>query len=248
MPNVRVELAGNNHFVFADKIQIGDRVYHQDEIQELTPKIFDGPFREAVWSRYGAYVGNYARHPIEFLPGFINERSRFGLEWGVEPTPQEINLLYGVRHDNNRAFLESSLTAARKDFAATANWSIEHSLEPLDYIVAAFHTGNRLDMHLNVRNQGGIQGVSDDLHLEMYCRIEEGQVIRPKVQLPEAVLREVERVGQCQLKLAACCDQYDEELLVEAIQNDALAHPDKEINRRILREMLEFEKEWIQIP
>jgi alpha-galactosidase/6-phospho-beta-glucosidase family protein len=52
-PLVRVELAGNNHFVFADKLQIGDRTFTQKEIHELTPQIFDGPFREAVWSRYG---------------------------------------------------------------------------------------------------------------------------------------------------------------------------------------------------
>jgi len=30
-PAIRVELAGNNHFVFADKLQIGERVYCQSE-------------------------------------------------------------------------------------------------------------------------------------------------------------------------------------------------------------------------
>jgi alpha-galactosidase/6-phospho-beta-glucosidase family protein len=84
-PTVRVELAGNNHFVFADKLQIGERIYAQSEIRKLTPQIFDGPFREAVWSRYGVYVGNCARHPIEFLPGFNDRKNDFGRLWGVAP-------------------------------------------------------------------------------------------------------------------------------------------------------------------
>jgi len=112
LPAVRVELAGNNHFVFADKIQIGDRIYPQSEIHELTPHIFDAPFREAVWSRFGAYVGNYPRHPIEFLPGFVTPRSRHGMAWGVEPVAGEINPLNGERHDNSRVWLESALAAA----------------------------------------------------------------------------------------------------------------------------------------
>jgi len=245
LPAVRVELAGNNHFVFADKIQIGELVYTQPEIHELTPRIFDGPFREAVWSRFGAYVGNYPRHPIEFLPGFITPRSRYGMDWGVEPVAGEINPLNGERHDNSRAWLEASLAAARKDFGHTADWPLAHSREPLDDIVAAFHTGKRMDVHLNLRNCGALQGLSDNLHLEMFCRIEHGDVIRPRVQLPEAVLREVERVGQCQLHLAACCEAYNEERLTEALRHDALMPDNETVRRRLIREMVDFQREWI---
>ena len=85
VPPVRVELAGNNPFVFADNLPIGERIYAQSEIRKLTPQIFDGPFREAVWSRYGVYVGNCARHPIEFLPGFNDRKNDFGRLWGVAP-------------------------------------------------------------------------------------------------------------------------------------------------------------------
>ncbi|MCH8513940.1 MAG: hypothetical protein LAT83_20120 [Kiritimatiellae bacterium] len=244
LPTVRVELAGNNHFVFADKIQIGDRIYSQTEIHELTPRIFDGPFREAVWSRFGAYVGNYPRHPIEFLPGFIDARSRYGQDWGVEPLAGEINPVNGERHDNSRAQLESALAAARKDFDTTEHWDLAHSREPLDDIVAAFHSGKRVDVHLNLRNQGALQGLSDDLHLEMYCRIEGGDVIRPSVRLPEAVIREVERVGQCQLKLAACCERYEEDLLLDALRHDALMPADERVSLRLVREMVDFQREW----
>lgn len=243
LPAVKVELSGNNHFVFADKIQIGERVYAQSDIHELTPRIFDGPFREAVWSRFGAYVGNYPRHPIEFLPGFITPRSRHGMDWGVEPVAAEINPLNGERHDNSRAYLEAALAAARKDFGSTAEWPLAHSREPLDEIVAAFHTGNRVDVHLNLRNRGALRGLSDDLHLEMYCRIEGGEVLRPRVTLPDKVIREVERVGQCQLHLAACCEQYDEARLTEALRHDAMMPDNETIRRRLIREMVAFQKD-----
>lgn len=245
LPAVRVELAGNNHFVFADKIQIGDRVYGQSEIHELTPQIFDGPFREAVWSRFGAYVGNYPRHPIEFLPDFITPRSRYGMDWGVEPVAGEINPLNGERHDNSRAYLEAALANARKDFGTTEQWPLAHSREPLDDIVAAFHTGRRVDVHLNLRNRGALKGLSEDLHLEMYCRIENGGVIRPSVTLPENVVREVERVGQCQLHLAACCEQYDEDRLMEALKYDAMMPVGDDVRRRLIREMVAFQRDLI---
>ena len=247
LPKIRVELAGNNHFVFADKIQIGERVYTQSELHELTPDIFDGPFREAVWSRYGAYVGNYPRHPIEFLPDFIDQRSGFGRAWGIEPIANEINPFHGERHDNSRTHLESSLSAARKDFSSTESWHLQHSREPVDDIVAAFHTGKRLDVHLNLRNQGAIVGVSDELHLEMYCRIEDGQVHRPSVRFPEKLCSEIERVGQSQLLLADCCAEFDEEKLMAAMQLDVLAPSDSSVCRKLLREMLDFQKEWIGI-
>lgn len=248
LPSVRVELAGNNHFVFADKIHIGDRTYSSSEIHELTPQLFDGPFREAVWSRFGAYVGNYARHPIEFLPGFISPHSRYGMDWGVEPVAAEINPLNGERHDHSQSYLEAALSAARANEDSTATWPLAHSREPLDDIVAAFHTGARLDVHLNLRNQGGLSGLSDDLHLEMFCHIEEGTIIRPTVKLPEAVTREVERVGNCQLTLAACCKEYNEDLLYEALNQDALMPKNEGIGRRLVREMVAFQREWIETP
>jgi len=245
LPTIRVELAGNNHFVFADKIQIGERVYSQSELHELTPAIFDGPFREAVWSRYGAYVGNYPRHPIEFLPDFLDQRSGFGRAWGIEPIANEINPFHGERHDSSRTHLENALSAAREDFGTTESWPLHHSREPVDEILAAFHTGNRLDVHLNLRNHGALSGVSDELHLEMYCRIEGGEVHRPKVHFPEKLCREIERVGQSQLLLAACCKEFDEDKLLAAMKLDVLAPTDASVCRRLLREMLDFQEEWI---
>ena len=245
LPEVRVELAGNNHFVFIDKLRVGDRDYTQETLYELTPEIFDCPFREAVWSRYGAIPGNYPRHPIEFLSGFIDHRSGYGRQWGVDPVASEINPLNGERHDSSRTYLESVLAAARKDFEATAAWPVRHSREPVDAIVAAFHTGAQLDVHLNLRNQGAVQGVSDDLHLEMFCRIEDGKVHRPTVSFPEKINREIERVGRSQLELAACCQNYDFDRLMESLKADPLMPADPSVGRRLLREMVDFQKEWI---
>lgn len=245
VPEVRIQLAGNNHFVFADKLLIGDRMYAQSELGALTPQIFDGPFREAVWSRYGVYVGNYPRHPIEFLPGFLTLASGFGRAWGVSPVAHEVDPLLGSRQDDSRARLTSQVAAAREDFSTTESWKLQHSREPVDEIVAAFHTGRRLDVHLNLRNQGGLAGVADNAHLEMYCRIENGVVTRPAVSFPEKITREIERVGQSQRLLGQCCEAFDEEILVEAMRLDALLPDDPDLIRRLMREMVAFQREWI---
>jgi len=244
-PVIRVELAGNNHFVFADKLQIGERVYCQAEIHELTPGIFDGPFREAVWSRYGVLVGNNTRHPIEFLPNFADRKSDFGRAWGVLPIAGEIDPLGPDRHDTNRERIEAALAGARRDFAATAGWNLRHSHEPVAEILAAFHTGKRFDAHLNLRNNGAIHGLADDLHLEMYCRIENGGVHRPQVSLPDGITAEIARVGRSQLLIAECCERFDEERLVEAMLLDALMPKDERLIRRLLREMVAFQHELI---
>lgn len=241
---VCVELAGNNHFVFADKIHIGEVTYDQRGIRELTPQIFDCPFREAVYWRYGAYVGNYARHPAEFLPGFINLQTQWGRAWGFEPVAKEINPLNGERLDTRYAELKQEIESARKQPGTIANWDLAHTDEPLDRIVAAFHTGKRLDMTLNLRNRGAISGVEDDCHVEMFCRMENGEIFRPEVTLPEKIVAEINRVGREQLLLSQCCQNFDEDLLVESLLMDALVPDDPVLVRRLMREMLDFQKEW----
>jgi len=103
----------------------------------------------------------------------------------------------------------------------------------------------RFDVHLNLRNEGAIQGVADDLHLEMYCRIENGEVVRPSVRFPDRITGEIARVGQSQLLLARCCDRYDEELLIESMKLDALMPKDEAVIRRLMREMVDFQRDLI---
>jgi len=244
-PGIRVELAGNNHFVFVDKLQIGERIYPQEDIGELTPQIFDGTFREAVWSRYGVLVGNNPRHPIEFLPGFLTKRWDWGRKWGVRCIAGEIDPLEGEREDRALPKLEADLREARTDFGATANWRIARSHEPVADILAALHTGARFDAHLNLRNQGAVAGVPDSAHLEMFCRIENGAVHRPHVAFAEKVTAEICRVARSQELLAQCCRSYDEEVLVEAMRLDALMPENPQIIRRLLREMVDFQSQWI---
>jgi hypothetical protein len=87
--------------------------------------------------------------------------------------------------------------------------------------------------------------VANDQHLEMYCRIENGEVIRPSVRFPDAITAEIARVGQSQLLLARCCDRYDEELLIESMKLDALMPKDEAVIRRLMREMVDFQRDLI---
>ncbi len=245
---IRVEVAGNNHFMFVDRLMLGGRTYDQASLAELTPAVFDCPFREAVWSRYGVLAGNFPRHPIEFLPDFVTRKWRYGRDWGVAPVADEINPEFGDRHDDIQPRLEADLQAARADFATVGTWRIEHSREPVAEIIAAFHSGRRLDAHLNLRNQGAIEGVNADAHLEMYCRIENGGILRPRVAFPAEITAEINRVAQSQLLLAQCCECFDEEILVEAMTLDALMPRDRSRIRKLMREMIEFQRELIFPP
>src|SRR5215207_9396100 len=69
---VRIRAAGNNHNIFCTEIEVGDETYTQERFSELGTEIFDTPFREEVYKRYQGLVANYSRHPIEFLPDFLN--------------------------------------------------------------------------------------------------------------------------------------------------------------------------------
>ncbi len=242
---IQIELAGNNHFVFADKLRIGDETYDQQGIHKLVPQIFDCPFRETVFWRYGAYVGNYPRHPAEFLPGFISLETGWGRNWGIEPVAQEINPLNGDRLDTRYAALLHEIETARRSPSSIETWDLNHTDEPLDRILAAFLTGKTLDMTLNLRNQGGIEGVEDNCHVEMFCRIENGEIHRPQVRLPEKVVQEINRVGREQLLLAECCREFNEDLLVESLLLDALVPKDSALLRRLVREMVDFQKDLI---
>jgi alpha-galactosidase/6-phospho-beta-glucosidase family protein len=141
--------------------------------------------------------------------------------------------------------LQAALNEARQDFGATESWNLRHSHEPIAEILAAFHTGKRFDVHLNLRNEGAIHGVAANLHLEMYCRIENGEVIRHSVRFPDAITAEIARVGQSKLLLARCCDRYDEELLIESMKLDALMPKDDAVIRRLMREMVDFQRDLI---
>ncbi len=244
-PLIRTELAGNNHFVFVDKLQIGEHLYNQSNIGELVPQIFDVPFREVVWSRFGALVGNYARHPVEFLSGFLNSRSGFGKLWGIPSMADEINPIHGERHDKSREALEHELASAKQSLDAAQQWDLRHSQEPLSELIAAFHTGEEFRTHLNVRNSGAIAGVPDDAHMEMYCKIVGGTIQRPTVTFSDSLTAELCRVARCQLLLAQCCTEFDDKLLFESLKDDALMLSNSVDIRKMMNEMVAFQHEWI---
>jgi hypothetical protein len=69
--------------------------------------------------------------------------------------------------------------------------------------------------------------------------------MRPSVRFPYAITAEITRVGQSQLLLARCCDRYDEELFIESMKLDALMPKDEAVIRRLMREMVDFQRDLI---
>jgi alpha-galactosidase/6-phospho-beta-glucosidase family protein len=70
-------------------------------------------------------------------------------------------------------------------------------------------------------------------------------VHRPQVEFPESVTVEIERVARSQQLLTRCCAHYDEDLLVESLRLDALMPKDEGKIRRLIREMVDFQKHFI---
>jgi hypothetical protein len=79
----------------------------------------------------------------------------------------------------------------------------------------------------------------------MYCRVDHGKVIRPSVQFPSAITAQIARVGQSQLLLSRCCNRFDEDLLIESMRLDALMPKGEAVIRRLMREMLDFQRDLI---
>lgn len=79
----------------------------------------------------------------------------------------------------------------------------------------------------------------------MYCRNKNAEVIGPSVYFPDGITAEIARVGQSQMLLARCCDRFDEELLIEAMLLEALMPKDTTVVRRLMREMVDFQREII---
>ena len=256
---VRIEAAGNNHNIFATEIRIGDEVYPQERFGELTPQAFDTPFREEVFVRYGGLVANHSRHPIEFLPGFLTPDSEFGRKWGVSPIAGEIDPLRGDRQDRSRQVLEQALSQPdpirwRSDrggggLTVGGDGLVEtgHSREGIDDFIVALDGGGDYFIHLNVANEGAIAGVSPQYNVEIPVYFKDGQPIRKSVRFNDAITEEIERVGKEQHLLAQACVNYDEELLVESLSLDALV-PNRELAARLVREMVEFQREYLHTP
>jgi alpha-galactosidase len=255
--DVHIDAAGNNHLIWCDEIVVGDEVYSQDRIAELAPRLFDTPFRKAAWERYGGLVGNHSRHPIEFLPGFLTQEHGFGTDWGVPPLAIQIDPMRGDRHDAAFERLERALTQEEP-----IQWRTEHqqgglkvndaglvetghSREGLDDLIAALDTGQAIDLHINVANDGAIAGVDPAYNVELPTRLENGEIHRKSIAFNDRITGEINRVGQEQHLIGQACLDYDEDVLIEALSLDALV-PDRDLAARLVREMVAFERDYLK--
>jgi alpha-galactosidase/6-phospho-beta-glucosidase family protein len=130
---------------------------------------------------------------------------------------------------------------------AAADLGIDHSLISAwkRSIISALHHGTGFSTHLNLANQGAIAGVDDDACCEIPCAILNRRIERRQVRFPARFTAEVVRIAREQSLLAQACDQFSEDLLVEALMLDALVPKDRDLIRRILRPMLDYQRQFI---
>jgi alpha-galactosidase/6-phospho-beta-glucosidase family protein len=252
---VHIRAAGNNHNIYATEISVGERTWHGDEIGEVVPRLFDKPFRAEVWRRYGGYVGNNTRHPIEFLPDFLTEEWDYGRAWGATPISGWDDPFFDPRHETARADLERAISHPRailwddEHLPGTMRFDgeelhLRHSHEIIDDLIAALERGGEMTMHLNVPNVGAIAGVGPEHNVEMPVTVRNGQIERSSFNLSQGVTEQVRRVAEEQTLIAEGAIRGDRALLVDALSLDALV-PDRGTAERLVREMGEHQKAYI---
>jgi alpha-galactosidase len=255
--DVRVELAGNNHNVYCLSLRVGENTYTPETIGQLAPQIFDTPFRAEVFKRYGMLVGNYSIHPIEYLPDFLTAEYGYGKAWGVSPYSEERNPSGFGRQEKARALLEQAISQPEaiswrtkrlyNGLGRTSDGLAEigHSREIIDELIVALEYKRDFFMHLNVPNEGAIEGVAPEYNVEIPVTFRKGELVRPRISFPsEAVVREINRVGHEQHLIARACLANDTDLLIEALSYDALV-PNKAIAKHLVEEMCAFQREFI---
>lgn len=253
---VHVEAAGNNHNIYCTEIRIGEELYTQDRLPELVPTLFDTPFRAEVFRRYNALVGNHSRHPIEFLPDFLNAESEFGRKWGVNPLPSEIDPLRGSRQYRERQVLEAALSQREpiswrldrcyRGLVVNDEGLVEarHTREVIDEFIVALERKDDFFIHLNVPNEGAIAGVSPQYNVELPINFKNGTLTRKSVQFNRPITQEIERVGREQYLIAQGFLNQDKDLFGEALSMDALV-PSRHIAHQLVQEMTEFERDYL---
>jgi alpha-galactosidase len=258
VPKAEVEVvaAGNNHHIYCTEIRVGDEVYDQARIDELAPSLFDTPFRAEVYRRYGGFVGNHSRHPIEFLPGFLTQEHGFGRAWGVPPLAVQIDPMLGERQDGARDLLLRALAQLEPisfdsphvhgglSLDDEGRVQTRHSHERIDEFIVALDRGLPYSIHLNVPNDGAIAGVPPDHHVEVPVDFVDGELRRRSLQFNEKITAEIARVGEEQKLIADACVAFDRDTLVEALSLDALV-PNREIATRLVDEMVAFQREYV---
>lgn len=253
---VEVRAAGNNHNIYATEISVAGETWRGDDLAAIAPRLFDKPFRREVWRRYGGYVGNNTRHPIEFLPDFLTEQWDFGRAWGATPIRGWDDPFFNPRHDTPRRELERAIGDPRPiqwdeerlpgtlRFDEDGRVHIRHSHEIIDNLIAALEHGDEIKLHLNLANDGAIAGVGAEHNVEMPVTVRGETIKRSSIVLPEKVTEQVRRVAEEQTLIAEGARLGDKGLLMDALSMDALV-PDRRTAERLLHEMGDHQRAYI---
>jgi alpha-galactosidase/6-phospho-beta-glucosidase family protein len=254
--DVHVRAAGNNHNIYATEIRVGTQTWRGHEIENIAERLFDKPFRAEVWRRYGGFVGNNTRHPIEFLPDFLTAEWDYGRAWGATPIAGWDDPFFDPRHDAARANLERAVAHPEPisweterlpgtlSFGEDGGVRVRHSHEIIDDLIATLEDGGELTMHLNVANGGAIEGVAGGHNVEMPVTVRGRTVERGSFILPAGVTEQVRRVAEEQALIAQGALAGDRSLLADALAMDALV-PDRATAERLITEMGDYQRDYI---
>ncbi|MCC3372123.1 hypothetical protein [Cohnella sp. REN36] len=204
---------GVNHFLFIQSVLIDGKdgmkrfEEHAESFRVNHPSLYE------LWRAYGLFPVNWDRHPVEFVPFFLNARREYGKSNGLnqEATYSHIEASQGI------------VNTILGELNSPNPMKINHSYERIIEIIEALHTNKNYIVHVNVRNNGAI------LNLPFECNVEVPAVINrhgchPLVmgELPRGLDSLVRRIAEEQELIVEASLAGSRQIAVQAIAMDPL--------------------------
>jgi alpha-galactosidase len=225
---------GINHFLFVKSMLINGRpgLHILEENEELLQQIT--PANYELWRTYGLYPINIDRHPAEFVPFFLGERSGYGQD-------------YLLQQDKTRSVIEKSKLMPLKVEEELRNvqpLKISHS-ESIATIMEALRDNRNFVVHVNVRNKGAILNLPHQCNVEVPALIN-GRGVHPFAmgELPSGIAGLVRRVVDEQELMVEAALTGSRELAVQALAADALVQ-DIRVANQLFDAMYEAQKSYL---
>jgi alpha-galactosidase len=158
---------------------------------------------------FGALPGAHPDHTIEFVPGYLGDAKR----WGIEPVTID------ERRERERVY-NARLDERMESTRAPRGRSTELVVDVIDALV----TGNSVELPINVPNAGQCPDLPDAVVVESICVADDTGIRgRDRVFAPPALATLLRRIVIAQECTVDAALTHNEDALLGALSSDPLA-------------------------
>ena len=232
--DVKLYAYGINHFLFIKSLLVrGEEglalLKQHADFKDNHPALYE------MWNTFGQFVINKDRHPVEFVPFYLNPRTQYGKDYKLnqDMTYWHINMSRNLIHD-----IEQTLQS-------TEPLDTSKSTEYIVDIMNAIKTNQDFVVHVNIRNNGAIANLPMDCNVEVPALINR-RGVHPFVmgELSHGVSSLVRRIVDEQELIVEAALTGSRELAVQALALDPLVH-DIRVANRLFDAMYKAQKQYL---